>query len=65
MRKIRRHQAITAILVVYALFMTIYFGRDLLIQGQYPRFYATLGTEIIVIILTYIFLKKRDNNMRK
>lgn len=65
MRKIRRHQAITAILVVYALFMTIYFGRDLLIQGQHLRFYATLGTEIIVIIVTYIFLKKRDNNMRK
>ena len=62
--KLQRYQIITFMLAAYALFMTFFFGLDLLKTGQELRFCVTLGCETIVIILAYIFLKKRDE-MRK
>lgn len=47
-------------LTVYALFMTFYFGIDLLKSGQDSRFYATLSAEILLIVLTFFALRKRD-----
>ncbi len=58
--KLQRHIVVPVLLTVYALFMTFYFGTDLLKSGQYLRFYATLGAEILVIILTYFALRRRD-----
>ena len=40
--------------------MTFYFGIDLIHNGQAVRFWITAGAEIIVIILAYFALKKRD-----
>lgn len=51
---------ITILLVVYALFMTIYFGLDLLKSGQSLRFYVTLGAEALVITLAFFALRRRD-----
>ncbi|MCH5237238.1 MAG: hypothetical protein J1E95_05495 [Muribaculaceae bacterium] len=59
--KIKKYQAITFLLTAYALFMTLYFGLDLLKQGQELRFWLTLGGEIIVIILTFFALRRRDS----
>ena len=58
--KIKRYQVITFMLATYALFMTFFFGLDLLKEGQAARFWITLGAEILVIILAFFFLKKRD-----
>lgn len=58
--KLQRHIIVPILLAAYALFMTLYFGTDLLKSGQYLRFYATLGAEIIVIILTFFALRRRD-----
>ncbi len=58
--KLQRHIVVTALLVVYALFMTLYFGLDLLKSGQALRFYITLGVETIVIILAFFALRRRD-----
>lgn len=58
--KIKKHQFITFLLATYAFFMTFYFGMDLLREGQALRFWITLLSELIVIILAYFALKKRD-----
>ena len=58
--KLQKHQVITFMLAAYALFMTFYFGLDLLKEGQSVRFWVTLGVEIIVIILAFFALRKRD-----
>lgn len=58
--KIKKYQLITLLLAAYALFMTFYFGLDLLHEGQTVRFWVTLGAETIVIILAYFALRRRD-----
>ena len=58
--KRQRHIIVTTILAAYALFMTFYFGLDLLKSGQSLRFYLTVAAEIIVIILTFFALRRRD-----
>ena len=49
-----------ALLAVYFLFMTFYFGMDLLRQGNTLRFWLTVGAEIAVLIALVFFLKKRE-----
>lgn len=58
--KIKKHQILVLIIAAYAIFMTLYFGLDLLKEGHALRFWLTLISEIIVIILAYFALKKRD-----
>ena len=58
--KIKKHIFVTGMLVVYALFMTLYFGLDLLREGQGLRFWCTLIGEAAVITLTFFALRKRD-----
>lgn len=65
--KLQRHTVVTALLTVYALFMTFYFGLDLLRQGQETRFFSTVAAEALLIVLTWFFLRRRDqmrNNRR-
>lgn len=40
--------------------MTFYFGIDLLKEGKAVRFWVTLGAELIVIVLAFFALRKRD-----
>lgn len=49
-----------AILAIYFLFMTFYFGLDLLRGGEYVRFWATVGTELVVLIALAFFLRRRE-----
>ena len=58
--KIKRYQLITFMLVAYGLFMTLYFGLDLLHSGHAVRFWVTFGAECIVVILAYFALRRRD-----
>ena len=58
--KLKKYQLLTIIIALYAMFMTFYFGLDLLKEGQAARFWITLIVETIVIILAYFALKKRD-----
>lgn len=56
----KRHIIVPILLAAYALFMTFHFGLDLLKDGHHFRFYATVVAEIIVIILTFFALRRRD-----
>lgn len=56
----KKHQFITCLLCVYALFMTFYFGLDLLRGGQTVRFWITTVAEVAVIILAFFALRRRD-----
>ncbi len=48
------------LLAAYFLFMTFYFGMDLLRKGESTRFWLTVGSEIVVLVALAFFLKKRD-----
>lgn len=63
--KIKKYQVITFMLAVYALFMTLYFGLDLLKTGESWRFWITLSAEIIVIVLTFFSLRKKEMYRQK
>lgn len=54
-----------ALLGVYFAFMTVYFGLDLLRNGETTRFWATAGTEIVVLCALVFFLKKRERLRRE
>ena len=56
----KKYHFITLLLIIYGLFMTFYFGLDLLKSGQSLRFYITLIAEIIVVTLTFFALRKKD-----
>ncbi|MBD5356584.1 MAG: hypothetical protein HDR88_06215 [Bacteroides sp.] len=58
--KFQRHIVVPILLAAYALFMTLYFGLDLLKTGHTFRFWATLIAETVVIILTFFALRRRD-----
>ena len=49
-----------ALLSIYFVFMTVYFGMDLLRSGETLRFWGTIAAEIIVLIALVFFLKKRE-----
>ncbi|MDE5850345.1 MAG: hypothetical protein K2H38_09405 [Muribaculaceae bacterium] len=48
------------LLAVYFLFMTFYFGTDLLRQGEATRFWLTVGAELAVLTALAFFLKRRE-----
>lgn len=49
-----------SLLGIYFVFMTVYFGLDLLRSGETFRFWATIGAESAVLIALVFFLKKRE-----
>lgn len=58
--KLQRYKVITFLLVVYALFMTLYFGIDLLKSGHTTRFWLTVAGEAVCLVLTFLALRRRD-----
>ena len=60
-RKIPRSQWLPALLLVYLLGMTIYFGRDLIRQGEIARLVTVFLLDLGIIALLYFFLKKRES----
>lgn len=61
----KRYQVITVLLVIYALFMTFYFGLDLLKNGEATRFWLTVGGELLCIVLAFFALRRRDSFRNK
>ena len=55
-----RYKLVTGLLVLYALFMTFYFGLDLLKSGHATRFWLTVAGETLCIGLTFFALRRRD-----
>lgn len=58
--KLQRYKVITSLLVIYALFMTLYFGIDLLKSGHPTRFWLTVAGETLCIVLSFFALRRRD-----
>ncbi len=58
--KLKRYKVVTFLLAAYALFMTLYFGLDLLKSGHALRFWLTIAGETICLILTFFALRRRD-----
>ncbi len=49
-----------SLLGIYFIFMTVYFGLDLLRSGETLRFWGTIGAEVAVLTALVFFLKKRE-----
>lgn len=49
-----------ALLAIYFLFMTFYFGTDLLRTGETTRFWITVVAELTVLTALAFFLKRRE-----
>lgn len=56
---------VPALLGIYFLFMTFYFGIDLLRTGHEMRFWITTGAELIILIALSFFMKKREQLRRE
>ena len=54
-----------ALLAAYFLFMTFYFGLDLLRSGETTRFWGTIAAEVIILTALVFFLKKREKLRRE
>lgn len=53
------------LLGAYFLFMTFYFGLDLLKSGAQTQFWCTVGAELVVLTALVFFLKKREKLRRE
>lgn len=51
---------VPSLIGIYFLFMTIYFGVDLLAKGETLRFWGTVAAESVILIALVYFMKKRD-----
>lgn len=47
------------------MFMTFYFGLDLLQSGESTRFWCTVGAELLILTALVFFLKKREKLRRE
>ncbi len=61
----KRYIWLPAVILIYFLFMTFYFGTELLTQGQTLRFVLTVVAEIVVIIALFFFLRARQRLKEK
>ena len=53
-------------MLIYLLAMTAWFGQDLIRSGEIVRLVTVFAIDFVVIILLYIFLKKRyDQEQRR
>lgn len=60
MNRLPKYKIMTGLLTIYALFMTFYFGLDLLRSGHALRFWLTVAGEALCLILTFFALRRRD-----
>lgn len=54
-----------ALLGVYFLFMTFYFGIDLLRAGENMRFWGTVAAELLVLLALVFFLRRKERLRRE
>lgn len=50
---------------VYFLFMTFYFGVDLLRAGENMRFWGTVAAELLVLLALVFFLRRKERLRRE
>lgn len=60
MTKIPRSRWLPALLLVYLLAMTVYFGIDWIRAGDIARVVLVVCSELLIIALLHFFLKKRE-----
>lgn len=51
---------VPCLLGLYFLFMTIYFGFDLIRAGENLRFWGTVAAELIVLLALSFFMRKKE-----
>ena len=56
---------VPALLGLYFLFMTFYFGIELLKAGETLRFWGTVGAEIVILTALCFFMRKRERLRRE
>lgn len=56
----KRYIWLPAILLLYGITMAVFFGRELIAAGRWWQLAVTMGVDIIVCILLFIFLKKKS-----
>lgn len=59
MRKYR-YIWLPALLAVYFIFMTFFYGIDLLRSGAQTQFWSTVAAELVILVALVFFLKKRE-----
>lgn len=59
-RRIPRSQWLPALMLIYLIAMTLYYGGDLIAQGEIARLVIVFIIELAIIIALRIFLKKRE-----
>lgn len=64
MRKYR-YIWLPAVIAIYFLFMTFYFGLDLLRAGASTQFWSTVAAEIVILTALVFFLKRREKLRRE
>lgn len=64
MRKYR-YIWLPAVLAIYFLFMTFYFGLDLLRAGGSTQFWCTVAAEIVILTALVFFLRRREKLRRE
>ncbi|MDE6071289.1 MAG: hypothetical protein K2G53_01915 [Muribaculaceae bacterium] len=63
-RKIRKSIWLPALLALYFLGMAIYFGPQLIREGETLRFILVSVAEVVIIILIHFFYKHRERNLK-
>lgn len=64
MRKYR-YIWLPVLLLIYFMFMTFYYGLDLLKSGGAVQFWCTVGAEVVILTALAFFLKKREKLRRE
>ena len=59
-RRFPRSQWLPALMLIYLIAMTLYYGGDLIAQGEIARLVIVFIIELAIIIALRIFLKKRE-----
>lgn len=59
-RKIPKSTWLPIVLAIYFLGMAIYFGPQLIKDGELLRFILVSVAEIVIIILVHIFFKRKE-----
>ena len=56
---------VPALLGIHFLFMTFYFGLDLLRAGETTRFWGTVCAELVILTALSFFMRKRERLRRE
>lgn len=58
--KVKKSVWLPSIIFIYFLAMAIIFGKEMIAAGETLKFMMICGTELVIIILLVIFLRKKE-----